>query len=53
MPSSLNQNFDMLIPFVWSNKFSEWTLKNPANKETITLTSTIGFDNENLIQIYA
>ena len=54
-PSSLNQNqnLDMPIPFVWSNKFTEWTLKSPSNKETITITSTIGFDNENLIQIYA
>ncbi|NVO03517.1 MAG: hypothetical protein HXX09_12535 [Bacteroidetes bacterium] len=54
-PSSLNQNqnLDMPIPFVWSNKFTEWTLKSPVNKETITITSTIGFDNENLIQIYA
>ncbi|MFH2141349.1 MAG: hypothetical protein ABIJ97_02920 [Bacteroidota bacterium] len=52
-PSSLNQDFDMLIPFVWSNKFNEWTLKSPANNETETIISTIGFDNENLIQIYA
>lgn len=52
-PSSLNQDFDMRIPFVWGNKFNEWTLKSPANGETITITSIIGFDNENLIQIYA
>ncbi len=54
-PTSLNEtpNLDMPYPFVWSNKFTEWTLKSPANKETITITSTIGFDNENLIQIYA
>ncbi|MEI6765806.1 MAG: hypothetical protein WCM76_09210 [Bacteroidota bacterium] len=53
MPSSLNENQDMPVPFVWSNNFSEWTLKSPGNGETITITSTIGFDNENLIQIYA
>ena len=53
-PSSLNQNgLDMPIPFVWSNKYSEWTLVPPVNGETTTIISTIGFDNDNLIQIYA
>ena len=52
-PSSLNENLSMQIPFVWSNKFNEWTLKSPKKGETITTNSTIGFDNSNLIQIYA
>jgi hypothetical protein len=53
-PSSLNQqNGEMSVPFVWSNKFNEFTLKPPVYGETETIITTIGFDNENLIQIYA
>ncbi len=54
-PSSLHlgTSADMNVPFVWSNKFNEWTLKPPVYGETETIITTIGFDNENLIQIYA
>ena len=53
-PSVLNQApLQMITPFVWSQKFNEWTLKTPTDGEITTITTTIGFDNENLIQIYA
>jgi len=45
--------YGMPQPFIWSNKYTEWTLKRPENGETVTVTVTLGFDNENLIQIYA
>ncbi|OFX88888.1 MAG: hypothetical protein A2W99_05335 [Bacteroidetes bacterium GWF2_33_16] len=39
--------------FVWSHKYTEWTLFAPSEGERRTINSTIGFDTQNLIQIYA
>ena len=53
IPLSPDTNFEMLTPCLWSSRFKEYEITPASNGETITTISTIGFDNENLIQIYA
>jgi len=36
-----------------SNKFTEWTLTPPLPEQTKTIVSTLGFNNDNIIHIYA
>jgi hypothetical protein len=40
-------------PMIWSHKLKPWTYNPPKKGETLSLLCTIGFDTENLIQIYA
>jgi hypothetical protein len=40
-------------PMIWSHKMKPWTYYPPKKGETLSLLCTIGFDIENLIQIYA
>ena len=39
--------------FIRSNAFQPVTVKMPNSGQTIEMYSTIGFDSENLIQVYA
>lgn len=39
--------------YIRSSHFKEWTMTPPLPEQTKTYTSTIGFPNENIIQIYA
>jgi len=36
-----------------SSKFNKWTMKPPLPDETKTVISTIVFDNDDIIQLYA
>lgn len=36
-----------------SSKFNEWTLTPPLPEQTKTVVSTLGFNNENIIHVYA
>ena len=39
--------------FVWSNHFNSWTFNTPQVGETKTINTTIFFNSDNLIQVYA
>jgi hypothetical protein len=36
-----------------SSKFNEWTLTPPLPEQTKTIVSTLGFNNDNIIHVYA
>lgn len=42
-----------LTRYIRSSKYESWTMTPPESNQTITYVSTIGFVNDNIIQIYA
>jgi len=41
------------LPHIRSSYFTDWTMTPPAPDQTKTVVTTIGFYNENIIQVYA
>jgi hypothetical protein len=41
------------LPHIRSSKYSEWTMTPPLADQTKTIISTIGFYNNDIIQVYA
>lgn len=48
------EGFNMFPTYqIKSSKFNEWTLTPPLPDQTKTVVSTLGFNNENIIHVYA
>lgn len=41
------------LPYIRSSMYTEWTMTPPVSDQTKTIVSTIGFSNEDIIQVYA
>lgn len=53
VPPSENHPFGGSYPVIRSNKYSPITVRMPLDGESIIMYSTVSFDTENLIQVYA
>lgn len=55
VPNSVNYPFggSTILPIIRSNKYQLVTVNTPTGGETVKMISTVGFDTQNLIQIYA
>jgi hypothetical protein len=53
VPPSENHPFGGSYPIIRSNKYSPLKVTMPSDGETIIMYSTVSFDTENLIQVYA